>query len=115
MSHTLIKSTPTFAPTTSLVQRVQHFFAIRRALLDGSARARRSHAARHRPRCRAGRVGGARQVLAATAAAPGTAPPLPAVAQAGGDAVDGEVDALDDALVGVAGAVALQAARSARG
>src|SRR6476469_5589717 len=33
---------------------------------------------------------------------------LSRIAQARGDAVDGEMDALDDALVGVAGAVALQ-------
>jgi|JI102314A1RNA_FD_contig_31_1059288_length_385_multi_2_in_0_out_0_1 uncharacterized protein YjiS (DUF1127 family) len=39
MSHTLIKSVPTLAPaanapTTSFVQRVQHFFATRRALME---------------------------------------------------------------------------------
>src|SRR5262249_45374080 len=36
-----------------------------------------------------------------------TASTLPAIAQAGRDAVDGEVDALHHVLVGVAGAVAL--------
>ena len=32
MSHTLTKSAPSFAPTTSFVQRVHHFFVTRRAL-----------------------------------------------------------------------------------
>ena len=32
MSHTLIKSVPSFAPAPSLAQRVRHYFATRRAL-----------------------------------------------------------------------------------
>lgn len=34
MSHTLTKSVPSFVPAPSLAQRVQHFFATRRALME---------------------------------------------------------------------------------
>ncbi|MBL8705131.1 MAG: DUF1127 domain-containing protein [Rhodospirillales bacterium] len=34
MSHTLTKSVPALAPTTSFVQRVQQYFATRRALME---------------------------------------------------------------------------------
>ncbi len=34
MSQTLIKSIPTLAPAPSLAQRVSHFFATRRALME---------------------------------------------------------------------------------